>query len=71
VRARPARADAFLWPQRVPRDIGHLPLAGQASGERVTATRCGRLTGQDAVVSLMRGDRLMPGARLNGGADLS
>jgi hypothetical protein len=54
-----------LWPERAPRDIGHLPLAGQASGERVAATRCGQLTGQDAVVSLMRGDYL------NGGADLS
>jgi hypothetical protein len=54
-----------LRPERVPRDIGHLPPAGRASGERVAATRRGRLTGQDAVVSLMRGDRL------NGVADLS
>jgi hypothetical protein len=52
-------------PQRVTRDIGHLPFTGQAGGQRVTAARCGQLTGQDAVVSLMRGDRL------NGGADLS
>jgi hypothetical protein len=81
--ARPARTDAFWWPQCVPRDIGHLPLAGQADRERVTAARCGRLTGQDAVVSLMRGNRLvrgdhlvrgnrlMRGVHLNGGADLS
>ena len=42
----------------------------------MTAARCGRLPGQDAVVSLERAARLMRGARLmrraylDGGADL-
>ena len=71
MRARPAGTGALLCPERVPRDIGHLPLAGQASDERVTTTRCGQLTGQDAVLSLMRRDRLMHGVHLNGGAGLT
>jgi len=53
-----------LWPERVPRGIGYLQLAGQARGERVTAAGSGGITGQGAEVSLMCG------AYLNGGADL-
>jgi len=77
VRARPARTDAFLWPERVPRGIGRLPFAGQVRDERVTAAGCGGLTSQNAVVSLMCGHRLMRryrlirGAYRNGWAELS
>jgi hypothetical protein len=59
-----------LQPERVPHGVGHLPLARQAWGERVTAAGSGRLPGQGAVVSLMHGARLMAGAYLNGGEDM-
>ena len=51
--------------------MGRVVLAGQARGERVTAAGCDRLSGQDAVISLMRGDLLVCRAYLGGGADLS
>jgi hypothetical protein len=60
-----------LRPERVPRGMGRLALAGQARGERVTAAGCGRLSGLDAVISLMRGDLLVRRAYLDGRADLS